>query len=107
MPNSAQAQGQLSVRVQPILVGQHIEGAVHRPELVLLRFNRHRVKHVVSIEIKVARGLPQVEVGNMGRVEQVITRPQMGVAPVVLKQQPHSRPLWVPEYQPAPPLLEC
>ena len=43
------------------------------------RVDLHAVKHAVGIEIKVARGLPELCLGNVRGVEQVVALPKMGV----------------------------
>ena len=39
----------------------------------------HLVKHAVGVEIKVTRGLPEVCLGNVRCVEQLVALPKVGV----------------------------
>mmetsp|Transcript_13757 Transcript_13757/g.22512 ORF Transcript_13757/g.22512 Transcript_13757/m.22512 type:complete len:212 (+) Transcript_13757:707-1342(+) len=52
--------GQIAVAVIPVLVHRHMEGAVHGLKLVHLLLHRHGLVHVLSVEVRVSRGLPQV-----------------------------------------------
>lgn len=73
---------EVSVRSLRILVHEHVEGAVHRLDLVFGPLNGHRVEHGLGVEVVVARGLPQVDVGNVRRVDEVVS---------ALQSQPGSR----------------
>ena len=57
----------------PVLVEQAVEGAVHRLDLVLVSLDFHRLEHVVAVEVEVAGCLPQIQVGNMRGIQQLVT----------------------------------
>ena len=56
---------QLAVTLNSVLEHQAVEGAVHRLDLVHLVLDVHLVEHPLPVEVVVAGGLPQVEVGNV------------------------------------------
>ena len=56
----------VGVRVRD--VAEHVEGAVHRLELVVGALHLHLVEHPLLVKVEVARGLPQVHRRHVRRV---------------------------------------
>mmetsp|Transcript_14379 Transcript_14379/g.38822 ORF Transcript_14379/g.38822 Transcript_14379/m.38822 type:complete len:426 (+) Transcript_14379:336-1613(+) len=98
-------EGQLAVGSQAVFVHEDVERAVHGLDLVLLLLHVHLIEHAVLVEVKVARCLPQVHVGHVGRVEELVARLHMLVLPEVLNEAPHARALGVPEDETATRIL--
>ena len=63
------------------------------------RIHLHRAEHAFGVEIKVAGGAPQLDVGHMGGVEQFIASLEVGLPPELFDQQPHARSARMPEHQ--------
>mmetsp|Transcript_20147 Transcript_20147/g.62912 ORF Transcript_20147/g.62912 Transcript_20147/m.62912 type:complete len:700 (-) Transcript_20147:109-2208(-) len=99
------AERQVAVRALLVLVGQHVEGAVHRLDLVLRPLHLHLVKHAVGVKVEVAGRLPQVERRHVRRVEQLVPARRVSLAPKVLHQPPHPRAARVPKDEAAASLL--
>mmetsp|Transcript_242 Transcript_242/g.520 ORF Transcript_242/g.520 Transcript_242/m.520 type:complete len:650 (-) Transcript_242:126-2075(-) len=93
--------GEVAVRARRVLENQHVEGAVHRLDLVLRPLHLHLVEHVVFVELVVARRLPQVDRRHVRRVEQLVPAAHVRLLPVLLHQVAHRRALGVPEDQPS------
>ena len=91
---------QVAVRELLVLEDEDVEGAVHRLELVVGALHLHLVEHAVLVEVEVARGLPQVDVGHVRRHQQLVAARRVHVLPVVLDEVAHARALRVPEDQP-------
>ena len=72
---------------------------VHRLKLIFPLIHLHRPKHALAIEIQVAGGLPQANIGHMGCIEQLIAGGKVGLPPEVLDQQPHAGAAGMPENQ--------
>ena len=66
------AQGQVAVRLGTVLVEQAVEGAVHGLDLVLVALHLHGLEHVVAVEVEVARRLPQVQIRDVGSVQELV-----------------------------------
>ena len=56
---------QVAIAPDAVLEHQAVEGAVHRLDLVHLVLDVHLVEHPLPVEVVVAGGLPQVEIGNV------------------------------------------
>mmetsp|Transcript_39955 Transcript_39955/g.118960 ORF Transcript_39955/g.118960 Transcript_39955/m.118960 type:complete len:337 (-) Transcript_39955:288-1298(-) len=94
-----QAHWQVTVAVVPILVDRHMERAVHGLELVGLVLHLHLVVHVLPIEVVVPARLPQVQLGDVRRVHEVVAALQVQVLPKRFNLVAHERALGVPEHQ--------
>ena len=62
----------------------------------------HLVKHVLRVKVKVARGLPQVQLGDVGADDQAVAGGQVLLLPVALDQVAHDAALGVPQHQARP-----
>ncbi len=93
------ADRQFPVAAQLAGVGEHVERAVHRLELVLPLVHLHGAEHALGVEIEVAGGLPEADVGHVGRVEQLVAPFEVSLAPELLDQQTHAGATGVPEHQ--------
>ena len=65
-------QRQVPVAVLLVLVHCNVEGAVHGAKLVQFLLNLDALKHVFSIEVQMAGGLPHLCFGHMRRVQQLV-----------------------------------
>mmetsp|Transcript_22390 Transcript_22390/g.50453 ORF Transcript_22390/g.50453 Transcript_22390/m.50453 type:complete len:493 (-) Transcript_22390:197-1675(-) len=99
------ADGQLAVGALGVLVHEDMEGAVHGLDLVDLLLNVHLVEHALRVELEVSRLLPQIHVGDVGAVHQLVSAPHVQVLPEGLDDIPHPSSLGVPEHQPSSCLL--
>ena len=64
----------IAAPVAPLIVSEHehVEGAVHGLDLVLLLLHLHRVEHGLLVELVVTRGLPQLHVSNVWREHNLV-----------------------------------
>mmetsp|Transcript_30352 Transcript_30352/g.51992 ORF Transcript_30352/g.51992 Transcript_30352/m.51992 type:complete len:288 (-) Transcript_30352:750-1613(-) len=99
------AQRQVAVGLGRVLKEQAVEGTVHRLQLVLLLLHLHRLEHIVPVKIKVAGGFPQIQIGDVWRVQNVVPVLDMLFFPIGFDQVAHDRPLGVPKDQPAAGIL--
>ena len=99
------ANWQLPVTAQGACVCEHVKGAVHGLELVLPLIYLHGAKHALGIEVEVAGGLPQADIGHVWCVQQFVSSCEMGLTPKILDQQAHPRPAGMPEHKPSPGLI--
>mmetsp|Transcript_111249 Transcript_111249/g.319660 ORF Transcript_111249/g.319660 Transcript_111249/m.319660 type:complete len:250 (-) Transcript_111249:970-1719(-) len=90
--------GQVTVGSKLILVHQAMERTVHGFDLILFVFDIHLIKHIRAIEIKMSGSFPQVQVRNMGSVDDVITTILMGILPEILNQLSYFGSLGVPKH---------
>lgn len=74
-----------------------MEGAVDWFDLVLLILHVHLVKHVSSVKIIVTRCLPQIQIGNVWRVDNIITTLLVRVLPEVFNKLANLGTLGMPE----------
>ena len=82
-----------------------MEGAAHRLDPVAVALDLHGPEHLLGEEAQVATGLPELLPGQVGRVDQLVAGPTVGIPPVVLDHRPHRRAVGVPEDQPRPQLV--
>ena len=92
---------QLAVRAFLPLVDEDVERAVHRLEHVLLLVDLQEV-HVLAVEVSVPRLLPEVDLGDMRRVDDRVAALQVLRFPEVLDHAPHGGAVRVPEISPPP-----
>jgi hypothetical protein len=78
-----------------------VEGAVHGLELVLLLLDLHLVVHVFTVKVKVPARLPQVDLGDVRRVHELVAACQVDVLPVGLDHVAHDRAVGVPKHEAA------
>ena len=95
------ADWQFPVAAQGARVGEYVERAVHRSELVFPLIHLHRAKHALGIKVEVSRGFPEADVGHVGGIEQLVTVGEVGLAPEVFDEEPHAGPPGVPKHQPS------
>mmetsp|Transcript_16868 Transcript_16868/g.41828 ORF Transcript_16868/g.41828 Transcript_16868/m.41828 type:complete len:320 (+) Transcript_16868:702-1661(+) len=96
---------QVAVRGLLVLEDEHVEGAVHRLELVVGALHLHLVEHALLVKVEVARGLPQVHRRHVRRVQQLVAALEVRLLPVSLEQAAHLRALGVPEDEAASRVL--
>mmetsp|Transcript_4626 Transcript_4626/g.13148 ORF Transcript_4626/g.13148 Transcript_4626/m.13148 type:complete len:305 (-) Transcript_4626:287-1201(-) len=82
-----------------------MERTVHRLELILFVLHVHLVEHRLPVEVKVARRLPQVHLGDVRCVQQLISLLEMNLLPEVLERVPDHGALWMPEDEPSAHLV--
>mmetsp|Transcript_106664 Transcript_106664/g.308618 ORF Transcript_106664/g.308618 Transcript_106664/m.308618 type:complete len:362 (+) Transcript_106664:328-1413(+) len=90
---------QVTIGSELVLVHQAVERAVHRLDLIGFVFNIHLIKHIRSVEIKVTRCLPQVQIGNVRGVYNVVSAIFMSILPKVFDHLSDFGTLWMPEHQ--------
>ena len=86
-------------------LNRHVEGAVHRLELIRLVLHVDGLVHVLAVKVGVPGRLPQVELADVRGVQQLVPAIEMGVLPEVLDHVAHARSLGVPEHEAAAHLL--
>mmetsp|Transcript_16800 Transcript_16800/g.56766 ORF Transcript_16800/g.56766 Transcript_16800/m.56766 type:complete len:215 (+) Transcript_16800:1027-1671(+) len=74
-----------------------MEGAVHRLELILVLLHLHLVEHRLCVKVVMAARLPEVDVGNVRRVQQLVAVGGVLLLPRVLDEAADARALGVPE----------
>ena len=89
--------GQIPVTAEMGLVNHDVERAVHGLELVLARFHLHRDEHIFPVVVQVPARPPQIETGDMRRIDQLIALLQVLLPPKILDQQANQRALRVPQ----------
>mmetsp|Transcript_11062 Transcript_11062/g.32042 ORF Transcript_11062/g.32042 Transcript_11062/m.32042 type:complete len:219 (+) Transcript_11062:809-1465(+) len=89
--------GEISIRSQLIGIHQTMEGAVHRFDLVHFIFDIHLIKHIRAVEIKMARRFPQVQVGNVWGVNDIISILLVGGLPEIFDDLANLGSLRMPE----------
>ena len=93
------ADRQLPVAAEGAGIGEHVEGAVHRLELVLPLVHLHRTEHRLVVEIQMTGGFPEADIGHVGGVEQLVARLEVELPPQVLNQQAHTGTAGMPEHK--------
>mmetsp|Transcript_30769 Transcript_30769/g.99187 ORF Transcript_30769/g.99187 Transcript_30769/m.99187 type:complete len:255 (-) Transcript_30769:473-1237(-) len=119
-PELRPSQGQITIALRRVLINKAVEGTVHRLELVIVGrrpftcccfvflvfvfFRRvvvfldfDGVEHAVLVEVDVAAGFPEVEVGDVGSVEDFVALLFVFVLPEVLHGLADLGALGVPE----------
>ena len=96
---------QVAVAAQPRLVDRQVERAVHRLELVLDVLDLDRRVHVRPVEIGVPARVPEVELRDVRRVDDVVAAGVVLVAPVVLDLLADEAALRVPQHEPGAGLV--
>jgi hypothetical protein len=68
------------------LVLEHldVERAIHRLQLILLVFHVNLVEEAIRVKVIMATCFPQVEVGDVRAIDELIARAQMHIFPEVL-----------------------
>ena len=90
------AQRQVAVAARLSLVHQDGKRAVHGLEQVLHAIDVHRGVHAVAVEVPVAADLPEVDLGDVRRVDNVVAALAMLPPPEVLYRFPDDGALGVP-----------
>lgn len=70
------------VRPKVVLVHEAVEGAVHGFDLVLISLDVHLVEHALLVEIEVPRRLPQLQIGHVRGVQQLVPAKRTATAPI-------------------------
>ncbi len=94
-----EADGQLTIAAQARLENQHVAGAVHRLELVFGFFDFDRAEHIFAIEIRVTAGLPEIDIHDVRRDDEIVAAREQPIAQPVLHLLADDRALRVPEDQ--------
>ena len=92
-----EAQRQLAVAAQLRVVDREVERAVHRLQLVRDVLDLDRRVHVRAVVLGVPGRLPQVQLGDVRAVDEVVAALEVPVAPVVLDLLADEPALGVPE----------
>ena len=100
-----EAEGQLPVAAEARTVDRDVKRAVHRLQLVLHVLDLDRRVHRVLVVLGVPAGLPEVELRDVGAVDEVVPPREVLVAPEVLDLLPDEPALGVPEHEPRPGVL--
>mmetsp|Transcript_16138 Transcript_16138/g.20092 ORF Transcript_16138/g.20092 Transcript_16138/m.20092 type:complete len:224 (+) Transcript_16138:1056-1727(+) len=78
---------------------------IHGLNLVLLVLHIHLIKHPLLIKIKMTTSLPQFNIRNMRRINNIVPIIHMRLPPKILNLRPHSTPLRMPKHQSTPRIL--
>mmetsp|Transcript_6181 Transcript_6181/g.12764 ORF Transcript_6181/g.12764 Transcript_6181/m.12764 type:complete len:327 (-) Transcript_6181:406-1386(-) len=89
--------GEIAIGSQSILVHKTMEWTIHWFDLVLFIFNFHLIEHIRLVKVKVPRGFPQVQVGDMRCVNDVVSILFVGLLPEVFDDCANLRSLWMPK----------
>ena len=95
------ADGQITIRAKLVLIHETVEWAVHGLDLIFLILDLHLLEHPISVEIVMAGRFPQVQIGDMGRVNDVITIVDVLRLPKILNVAADDRPLGMPKHEAA------
>jgi hypothetical protein len=82
-----------------------VKGAIHGLDLIFFILHFHRFKHALPVKVEMPRGLPQIQVGNMRRVNNVIAIVLVSFLPEILNLAANSRSLWMPKDKSATGIL--
>mmetsp|Transcript_8871 Transcript_8871/g.11306 ORF Transcript_8871/g.11306 Transcript_8871/m.11306 type:complete len:299 (-) Transcript_8871:324-1220(-) len=94
--------GQVAVGAKTLFVNEAMEGAVHGLDLILFPLHIHLVEHALLVKVVVPGSLPQVQVRDVGSVQQIVPARYVLVLPKVFHNTPHGRPLGMPEHESPP-----
>lgn len=67
------AERKIAVGTQIALEHQTMKWTIHGLDLVLLVFHIHLIKHVGSVELEMARSLPQINIRDVGSVNDIVS----------------------------------
>src|SRR5450830_329079 len=81
------------------LVDENMEGAIHRLEHVLVLIDLDRRVHVLLVEAPVARGLPELKIRYVGRVDEFIPTLDVLRTPEILDLLANNGSFRMPENQ--------
>ena len=98
-PEFRQAQGKFAVAAPAVLVDQNMARTVHRLQLVFRILHADGGEHVRAVKIQVAARLPQVEAGDVGREDQLISAAQQLLAEKIFDLLADEASLGMPEHQ--------
>src|SRR5450759_2691657 len=87
------------------LVDENMEGAVHRLEHVLVPIDLERRVHVLLVEAPMARGLPELKIRYVGRVDEFIPTLDVLRTPEILDLLTNNGTLGMPENESSASLL--
>ena len=93
------AHRQVAVAALLRFVNQDMVRAVHRPQHHLLGLQVHRRKHVVLVMFPVARALVQFHLGQVGRVDVLVSGLALALQNVLFQQPADGRALRQPQRQ--------
>mmetsp|Transcript_3948 Transcript_3948/g.8716 ORF Transcript_3948/g.8716 Transcript_3948/m.8716 type:complete len:383 (-) Transcript_3948:290-1438(-) len=88
---------QIAITSNVVLKHETVKGTVHGFNLIHFIFDIHLIEHSLRVEVKVTRGFPQVEVGNVGGVHNIVVLLEVLFLPEVLDFAAHGGPLGMPE----------
>ncbi len=88
-----------------VLVDHDVAGAVHRLEVVVDLFDRHRRVHVLVVRLEVPRRLVDLLGRDVRRVDEVIAALELLLLLELLDLVPNHGALWLPEDQSGADLL--
>ncbi|OPZ59289.1 MAG: hypothetical protein BWY86_01261 [Candidatus Aminicenantes bacterium ADurb.Bin508] len=77
------AQGEIPIAPSLGFVHHHVEGAVHRFELILDIVKLHGWEHVVFIKRGMATGFPEFQLGDLGGVQEAVTPSKVLIHPEI------------------------
>jgi hypothetical protein len=101
----APTNGQVTVRSKFVLVHETVKGTIHGLDLIFLIFHFHGFKHALLVKVKMPRSLPQIQVGNMRCVDNVIAIILMSLLPEILNLTTNGGSLWMPKDESATGIL--
>ena len=94
-----QAQRQFPIRAQTALVDHHMERAVHRLRIVARALQLHLRIHALREKVQMSARLPQVGLGQVRAVYQLVVGFPVPLAAVFFHDRAHHRPLRMPHCQ--------
>mmetsp|Transcript_13418 Transcript_13418/g.29139 ORF Transcript_13418/g.29139 Transcript_13418/m.29139 type:complete len:376 (-) Transcript_13418:296-1423(-) len=98
-PELSPTDWQIAIRSKLILVHEAVEGAVHGFDLIFLILHLHLLKHAIAVKVVVARGFPQIQIGNVGRVNNVVIVVNVFRLPKFFNVPAYDRPFGMPKYK--------
>ena len=76
-----------------------MEGTIHGFDLIDLVLDIHLIEHPLAVKVVMAGGLPQVEIGNVRGVDNVVGLFEMLFLPEIFNLATDGRALGMPEDQ--------
>jgi len=98
------AQGQLPIRSLSGFVGDDMERAIHRFELILTAFQFQGWIHGF-VKFCVAAFLPEIQFGYMRRINKIIAIFKVFFLPEIFNQIANNCPFWLPDDQASSEIL--